>query len=480
MGDTVIQVEHVCKDFRAQRGGRVLLGKRGLSDWLRGKRSESVTVLDDIHFEVEAGESFGIIGANGSGKSTLLKIISGVTVPTRGDVTVKGRVASLLELGAGFHPMLTGRENVYLNAGILGMSHDEVDAVFDDIVQFSGIGQFIDQPVDTYSSGMFVRLGFAVAAFTDPDIFLIDEVLAVGDEAFQRKCRTRIGELIEQRKTILFVSHDLDLVNSLCENVLLLNKGKMLQLDRSSRVIDHYLHQIVDDEIPEVSDEATYSVESGKLRATFNQGQIRLSYDGDQITHALQVYASMLIHRLWSDSNKLRWDGVEEENGRYRFTGESRRFPYTLTWEMEALEDSGGIAIELSIETHSDLLVQEFHTSVCLSTAYTHWETDHESKDFVPLEPSLLDWVHLNEDYTPGTKLIATGEGMPTLRFESTMEDNPIRMTPLNTDYYENARVLQALWPGEEGRLHLPKGRHRYFSGRITVGDEGGAGRSVE
>lgn len=470
MGDAVIQVEHISKEYRAERGGRVLLGKRGFSDWIRGKRSERITVLDDIHFDVDAGESFGIIGANGSGKSTLLKIISGVTVPTTGDVTVRGRVASLLELGAGFHPMLTGRENIYLNAGILGMSHEEVDVVFDDIVNFSGIGQFIEQSVDTYSSGMFVRLGFAVAAFTDPDIFLIDEVLAVGDEAFQRKCRTRIGELIEQKKTILFVSHDLDLVNSLCQKVLLLDKGKMLLQDYSSKVIDYYLHQIVDDEIAEDTKQPTYTVESGKLRATFNQGQIRLSYDGEQITHGLQVYASMLIHRLWSDSNKLRWDSVEEENGRYRFTGISRRFPYVLIWEMEAVETEG-IAIRLWIETSSDLLVEEFHTSVCLSTEYTHWETDHESEDFPALEPSLLDWVHLNKDYAPGRKLVATSDTLPTVRFESDMEDNPIRMTPVNADYYENARVLQALRPGEEGRIHLPKGRHQYFSGTIRVGN---------
>lgn len=472
MSRIAIEVEHISKDYRAQRGGRVLLGKRGLSDWIRGRRSECMTVLDDIHFQVEEGDSFGIIGANGSGKSTLLKIISGVTVPTKGNVTVRGRVASLLELGAGFHPMLTGRENIYLNAGILGMSHDEVDQVFDTIVEFSGIGQFIDQPVDTYSSGMFVRLGFAVAAFTDPDIFLIDEVLAVGDEAFQRKCRTRIGELIEQKKTILFVSHDLDLVNSLCRNVLLLNKGKMLLQAQSSKVIDHYLRQIVDDEIPEDTGQPTYSVESGTLRATFNQGQIRLSYDDQQITHGLQVYASMLIHRLWSDSNKLRWDSAEEEKGQYRFTGISRRFPYALVWELEALP-SNGIAITLWIDAYSDLSVQEFHTSVCLSTEYTHWQTEHESKDFAPLEPSLLDWVHLNENYALGRSLVARSDTLPTVRFESTMEDEVVCMTPINTDYYENARVLQALRSGNPGHIHLPKGRHLYFSGTITVGAEG-------
>lgn len=468
MSAPIIEVKRVSKQFRAQRGGRVLLGKRGLYDWVRGQGSETVTVLRDIDFEINEGESFGIIGSNGSGKSTLLKIISGVTVPTTGHVNVRGRIASLLELGAGFHPMLTGRENIYLNAGILGMSHAEVDAVFDDIVAFSGIGHSIEQPVDTYSSGMFVRLGFAVAAFTDPDIFLIDEVLAVGDEAFQRKCRTRIGELIEQKKTIVFVSHDLDLVNSLCQRVLLLNKSRMLQIDISGKVIDHYLSKIVEDEIPESDSLASYVIESGQLRATFSEGQMRLSHNDTQISHGLQVYASMLVHRMWSDSQKLRWDETEKNETGYRFTGVSRRFPYTLTWEVEP-DGNNAIALTLWIEAHSDLRAQEYHTSVCLTTDYTHWQTDHESKDFVPLEPSLLDWVHLNEDYTPGRTLTASGEGVPTLKFESTMPDDVIRMTPLNTDYYENARVLQALRTGEQSLVPLPKGRHLYFQGRISI-----------
>ncbi|HEO70905.1 MAG TPA: ABC transporter ATP-binding protein, partial [Candidatus Hydrogenedentes bacterium] len=174
---------------------RAILGRGGIIEALRGVRPAHKVALHDISFSVEPGESLGIIGANGSGKSTLLKILAGVTLPTQGHVVVRGRVASLLELGAGFHPMLTGRENVYLNAGLLGLRHADVDKLFERIVEFSGIGDFIDEPVDTYSSGMYVRIGFAVASHVNPDIFLVDEVLSVGDEEFQRKCRKRIGEL---------------------------------------------------------------------------------------------------------------------------------------------------------------------------------------------------------------------------------------------------------------------------------------------
>ena len=221
-----------------------MVARRAVVDWIRGRKVEPVMALRDVSFTVDPGESLGIIGANGSGKSTLLKILAGVTLPTEGHVTVRGRVASLLELGAGFHPMLTGRENVYLNAGLLGMRHAQVDEVFDRIVAFSGIGDFMDQPVDTYLSGMYVRIAFAVAAHVNPDIFLVDEVLSVGDEAFQRKCRVKIGELREQGKTIVFVSHDLGSVNSVCDRVVLLNRGQMISRGSPKETIDFYLRQI--------------------------------------------------------------------------------------------------------------------------------------------------------------------------------------------------------------------------------------------
>ena len=184
--EPVIEVRNLIKEFPSRRGARDLRGRGGLGDWIRGRKTPRFRALDGVSFTVCRGESLGIIGRNGSGKSTLLSLIAGVTKPTAGQVVVRGRVASLLELGAGFHPILTGRENVYLNAGLLGMRHRETDAVFDEIIRFADIGDFIDQPVETYSSGMFVRLGFAVAAHANPDIFLVDEVLAGGDESFQR------------------------------------------------------------------------------------------------------------------------------------------------------------------------------------------------------------------------------------------------------------------------------------------------------
>ncbi|TPX03438.1 ABC transporter ATP-binding protein, partial [Schumannella luteola] len=191
------------------------------------RHREDFWALDGVSLTLEAGSTIGLIGHNGSGKSTLLKVIGGILEPTRGTVAQRGRVAALLELGAGFHPDLTGRENVYLNASILGLSSEEASARFDEILEFSGIGDFIDTQVKFYSSGMYVRLAFAVAINTDPDILLVDEVLAVGDEAFQRKCLDKIREFQQQGRTIVLVTHSLGQVLELCDRAVVLHHGKV-------------------------------------------------------------------------------------------------------------------------------------------------------------------------------------------------------------------------------------------------------------
>jgi lipopolysaccharide transport system ATP-binding protein len=204
------------------------------------KREESIAALDDVSFEVAKGEAFGVIGGNGSGKSTLLKVVAGILKPTAGRVVADGRVAALIELGAGFHPEISGRENVFINGVVLGLPKKEIERRFDSIVEFSGLGEFIDEPVKNYSSGMYVRLGFAVAVHTDPDILLVDEVLAVGDEAFAHRCLARIEELLAAGKSLLFVSHGLDLVETVCDRVLWLDRGKPRVLGSPRRVVDAY------------------------------------------------------------------------------------------------------------------------------------------------------------------------------------------------------------------------------------------------
>ncbi len=207
----------------------------------RGQGPEIIWALDDVSFEVKSGEVLGIIGRNGAGKSTLLKVLSRITAPTRGRVELRGRVGSLLEVGTGFHPELTGRENIYLNGAILGMSRQEIKARFDEIVDFAGVEKFMDTPVKRYSSGMYVRLAFAVAAHLQPEILLVDEVLAVGDEAFQKKCLGKMGSVTREGRTVLFVSHNMAAVESLCRRVMLLDEGSVRMAGEARSVIGEYL-----------------------------------------------------------------------------------------------------------------------------------------------------------------------------------------------------------------------------------------------
>lgn len=223
---TIVEVSHVTKRFILRKDKSL---KERLVNFARSNQhKEDFFALRDVTLDIEAGTTVGLIGPNGSGKSTLLKTLGGIIQPTNGVVRRRGRMAALLELGAGFHPDLTGRENVYLNAAILGLTRAETDMYFDDIVEFSGIPEFIDTQVKFYSSGMYVRLAFAVAVHVNPDILIIDEVLAVGDEPFQRKCLDRVRQFQDQGKTIVLVSHSLEQVAELCNRVVVLVHGQIV------------------------------------------------------------------------------------------------------------------------------------------------------------------------------------------------------------------------------------------------------------
>lgn len=219
----VIRVSHASKSFVVNHHRSL---KERVLNFRRGQaQKEFFQALQDVSLSIEAGTTVGLIGHNGSGKSTLLKIIAGIVAPTTGVVEHRGRIAALLELGAGFHPDLTGAENLFINAGILGLTDDEIRNVYDDIVEFSGISEFMDTQVKFYSSGMYVRLAFAIAVHSDPDILLVDEVLAVGDEPFQRKCMERINQFQAEGRTIVLVSHSAEQVGSLCDRAIVLDGG---------------------------------------------------------------------------------------------------------------------------------------------------------------------------------------------------------------------------------------------------------------
>lgn len=259
MSDHVISIENLSKTYRLgvigtgtffgdlNRWWARQLGKPDpyakIGEVDHGNRQgETLWALNGISFNLKKGEALGIIGRNGAGKSTLLKILSQVTAPTSGVVKVKGRIASLLEVGTGFHPELTGRENIYLNGAILGMSRAEVNRKFHEIVDFSGVEKFIDTPVKRYSSGMYVRLAFAVAAHLEPEILVVDEVLAVGDAEFQRKCLGKMSDVASEGRTVLFVSHNMQAITTLCSRAILLNRGSVVMDGDPVEVSEHYIN----------------------------------------------------------------------------------------------------------------------------------------------------------------------------------------------------------------------------------------------
>jgi len=292
MSNTVIKIEDLCKTYRlGSINGKTLsqdlnsliariLKKEDPNQKIGAvnfDRNEKLYALDQINLEVKEGDTLGIIGSNGAGKSTLLKILSRVTAPTSGNIYVKGRIASLLEVGTGFHPELTGRENTYLNGAILGMSRKEIDDKLHDIIEFAEIERFIDTPVKRYSSGMYVRLAFAVAAHLEPEILVVDEVLAVGDYQFQQKCLGKMGDISQGGRTVLFVSHQLSMIKALCNKCVLLDHGKVVKYGETVEVIEEYISQR---QSPNLISQAVFDKDDQKENAQVYRVSIK-NYQGD-------------------------------------------------------------------------------------------------------------------------------------------------------------------------------------------------------
>jgi lipopolysaccharide transport system ATP-binding protein len=302
MSNLVIEVDNLSKKYNIVHSN--LLGFNTLRDKINGavthpiklltslknNKREEFWALRDINFSTEAGEIIGVIGGNGAGKSTLLKLLSRITPPSRGQVKIVGRVASLLEVGTGFHPELTGRENIFLNGAILGMPKSEIVKKFDDIVEFAGVAKFLDTPVKRYSSGMYVRLAFAVAAHMDSDILFVDEVLAIGDAEFQQKCLGKMGEMIkDKKKTILFVSHNLSTIKSLCHRSILLANGRIVADGPTAEVIEKYL-QTKDEQ---VFGEQTYHEDKNQL---VNLKQVRLMNEAGQTANTFDCDHKIVVN----------------------------------------------------------------------------------------------------------------------------------------------------------------------------------------
>src|SRR5689334_22840133 len=289
MPDLAIRCEKLSKQYRigSPDGYRTLrdaISNTALAAFRRSRNSQNghIWALQDVSFEIERGEVVGIIGLNGAGKSTLLKILSRITGPTRGRADIYGRVGSLLEVGTGFHPELTGRENIYLNGAILGMRKTEIDRKFDEIVSFAEVEKFLDTPVKRYSSGMYVRLAFGVAAHLETEVLLVDEVLAVGDAQFQKKCFEKMRDIGVQGRTILFVSHNMSAVRSICKQALIIEKGRVAAYGEIDETVDRYLSQVSSmQDLGDAVETNTFTVTS--VEATSASGPVIKTFDPVQV-----------------------------------------------------------------------------------------------------------------------------------------------------------------------------------------------------
>jgi lipopolysaccharide transport system ATP-binding protein len=301
MSQPAITVEHLSKRYRLGTYSGYKTLRETLSDVGRRRNGKSsarqeIWALDDVSFEVMPGELIGVLGRNGAGKSTILKVLSRITKPTKGRATIRGRVGLLLEVGTGFHPELTGRENVFLNGAILGMRKSEIQRRFDEIVDFSEIGEFLDTPIKRYSSGMQMRLAFAVAAHLEPEILIIDEVLAVGDIAFQKKCLGKIGEVTNHGRTVLFVSHNMSVIQGLCHRGILMSKGSIVTDAPIHDAVRAYLQMLEEMGVQSVADRLDRHG-WGEVRAT----EVRISgpiaegrlMTGEPATFAVQVEGAL-------------------------------------------------------------------------------------------------------------------------------------------------------------------------------------------
>ncbi len=428
MGDTVIKVENLSKLYRLGVWGTGTLKddlKKNFAKWT-GRNDPTVMVgssnqldtvdqqevwaLKDINFEVKQGEVLGIIGKNGAGKSTLLKILSEITAPTTGAVKIKGRVASLLEVGTGMHPELTGRENIFLNGAILGMRRWEIKSKFDEIVDFAGIAKYIDTPIKRYSSGMRVRLGFAIAAFLEPEILIVDEVLAVGDADFQKRAIGKIQEVSEgQGRTVLFVSHNMTSIIKLCNKSILLKDGLIHKHGNTSDVLDYYLKNNIllvssvslmekdrqENELVSLVS-ARISTSLGKHEVNFNYSEcIILEIDYSAFVH--QEYITAIIHIKDSKDNVVLASNEFEAND-WEIVHSSGKHTYNTKCKIPShFLNEGFYSVMIAFGSYSPNIIHNLYENILgFKITYDGSETKSVKSQFTGKWPGIvrpkLEW----------------------------------------------------------------------------------------
>jgi ABC-2 type transport system ATP-binding protein len=423
VSDLAVDVQAVSKRFRLTQEKYTSLKERIIH---AGRvPHDDLWALRDVSFSVDPGETVGILGRNGSGKSTLLKCICGVLKPTLGQVAVRGKLAGLLELGAGFQQELSGRENVYLNGSMLGMSRSEIDKVFDDVVAFAELDQFIDNQVKFYSSGMYVRLGFAVAVNVDPDVLVIDEVLAVGDERFQRKCLDRIKQFQEEGRTILFVSHSPDQVRSICDRAVVLSDGEMLGIGPPGDAVRLFRERLL--EADNVLSLAARPAPDGVVPT---DARVSIPPPAAVADHDLERPVRL-------DEVRVQFPGVTERA--VLISGQ----PLAIQIGFDALAASGGVVFTLEVRDSGD-------------NAVIHTDTDILGQHIeVERGPGMIEFLFDSFPFLDGVFTVVIG-------IQS-------RLGGLIFDWREPAARFEVMNPGRAtGSISLPLRVNLFHGGRMT------------
>lgn len=399
---------------------------------------EKYWALKNIEFDLEKGQSLGIIGANGAGKSTILKLIMGMIRPDRGEIFVSGKVSGLLEIGAGFQNELTGRENLKLNASMFGLSQEKIKEKTEAIIDFADIGKFIDAPVKCYSQGMFIRLAFAIAVYMDSDILLIDDTLAVGDEYFQAKCINKIFELKEQGKSIVLVTHDLNLLRRLCPRTLLLQGGRIIKDGPTEEVAPFYMHSLgASNTVATLQDKDTSLI--------FNNGKIHLSWKGKFITVNSGIYLSFCVGSERYSSLQADWKIEINSETSLVAIGQFRQPSLVLKLAIKLLLN-GEIEMEISYGKDNSQPITEAFLNILLTDKYNQWFTTMEAGAFPSLGQEDVKWAPLLEDYLFRTNIGVKTDSieacdMPSLIFHSKDKNSKVQI--FNSDYLLNCRALQ-------------------------------------
>lgn len=430
----------------------------GKSHW------EDFWALEGASFDIAKGEAVGIIGENGAGKSTILKLIMGLLEPNRGQVRVVGRVAGLLELGAGFKPELTGRENVYLSSGLFGLKQGEIEERYGKIAEFAGIGRFINAPVKCYSQGMFVRLAFAIAIHIDPDILVIDDTLAVGDEDFQRKCIKKIMELKEQGKTIVMVSHDINVLSHLAKRVIFLKQGRVVKDDSIEQVAPLYTQTIG-------SGQGVGVLAAGPLDLVFNNGRLFLNWRNHPLTSSFGAHSCLYVNGTRYSSNLAHWQVEKENEKKLSASGRWLGLPFSQVWELE-LKQNNSLSCRVSLNLESGARLEQQYVSFLFSPEYKQWFTGHYGQGEFPPQFLKDDMVMLQRCIASDIiGLRSPDKNLPDLSLRFSDELGNFGLI-FNSGFYNNARILRVDKVEPETNREFSPGNYPCFSIELNLDED--------